>query len=162
MNSSLRARISAAIGGGAIAIATVMLSGNGGLEGREYVPYKDVVGIITVCDGHTEKDIILNKRYSDAECDALTKADLERIAKQVNPSIKVKTTETQLAAIYSFSYNVGANAFINSTMLKKLNAGDYSGACDELKRWVYAGGKKWKGLMNRRDVEYEVCTWSQR
>lgn len=162
MNSSLRARISAAIGGGAIAIATVMLSGNGGLEGREYVPYKDVVGIITVCDGHTGKDIIPNKRYSDAECDALTKADLERIAKQVNPSIKVKTTETQLAAIYSFSYNVGANAFINSTMLKKLNAGDYAGACDELKRWVYAGGKKWKGLMNRRDVEYEVCTWSQR
>ena len=162
MNSSLRARISAAIGGGAIAIATVMLSGNGGLEGREYVPYKDVVGIITVCDGHTGKDIIPNKRYSDAECDALTKADLERIAKQVNPSIKVKTTETQLAAIYSFSYNVGANAFINSTMLKKLNAGDYAGACDELKRWVYAGGKKWKGLMNRRDAEYEVCTWSQR
>lgn len=162
MNSSLRARLSVAIGGGAIAIATVMLSDNGGLEGREYVPYKDVVGIITVCDGHTGKDIIPNKRYSDAECDALTKADLERIAKQVNPSIKVKTTETQLAAIYSFSYNVGANAFINSTMLKKLNAGDYSGACDELKRWVYAGGKKWKGLMNRRDVEYEVCTWSQR
>jgi lysozyme len=162
MNSSLRARISAAIGGGAIAIATVMLSGKGGLEGREYVPYKDVVGVITVCDGHTGKDIIPNKRYSDAECDALTKADLERIAKQVNPSIKVKTTETQLAAIYSFSYNVGANAFINSTMLKKLNAGDYAGACDELKRWVYAGGKKWKGLMNRRDVEYEVCTWSQR
>lgn len=162
MNSSLRARISAAIGGGAIAIATVMLSGNGGLEGREYVPYKDVVGIITVCDGHTGKDIILNKRYSDAECDALTKADLERLAKQVNPSIKVKTTETQLAAIYSFSYNVGATAFIKSTMLKKLNAGDYAGACDELKRWVYAGGKKWKGLMNRRDVEYEVCTWSQR
>ena len=162
MNSSLRARISAAIGGGSIAIATVMLSGNGGLEGREYVPYKDVVGIITVCDGHTGNDIIINKRYSDAECDALTKADLERIAKQVNPSIKVKTTETQLAAIYSFSYNVGANAFIKSTMLKKLNAGDYAGACDALKRWVYAGGKKWKGLMNRRDVEYEVCTWSQR
>lgn len=162
MNSSLRARISAAIGGGAIAIATVMLSGKGGLEGREYVPYKDVVGVITVCDGHTGNDIIINKRYSDAECDALTKADLERIAKQVNPSIKVKTTETQLAAIYSFSYNVGANAFIKSTMLKKLNAGDYAGACDELKRWVYAGGKKWKGLMNRRDVEHEVCTWSQR
>lgn len=102
MNPSLRNKIASAIGGGAIAIATVMLRGNGGLEGREYAPYKDVVGIITVCDGHTGNDIILNKRYSDAECDALTKADLERIAKQVNPSIKVKTTETQLAAIYSF------------------------------------------------------------
>lgn len=162
LSPALRNKIASAIGGGAIAIATVMLSGNVGLEGREYDPYKDVVGIITVCDGHTGNDIIINKRYSDAECDALTKSDLERIAKQVNPSIKVKTTETQLAAIYSFSYNVGANAFIKSTMLKKLNAGDYAGACDELKRWVYAGGKKWKGLMNRRDVEYEVCTWSQR
>lgn len=162
LSPTLRNKIASVIGGGAIAIATVMLSGNGGLEGREYVPYKDVVGIITVCDGHTGNDIIINKRYSDAECDALTKADLERIAKQVNSSIKVKTTETQLAAIYSFSYNVGANAFIKSTMLKKLNAGDYVGACDELKRWVYAGGKKWKGLMNRRDIEHEVCTWSQR
>ncbi|WP_235507522.1 hypothetical protein [Citrobacter sp. CtB7.12] len=39
---------------------------------------------------------------------------------------------------------------------------DYAGACAELNRWVYAGGQKWKGLMNRRDVEYEVCTWSQK
>lgn len=161
MDSALRNKIAASIGGGAIAIATVMLSGNGGLEGREYVPYKDVVGVLTVCDGHTGSDIIPGKRYTDKECDALTRQDLNRIAAQVDRHIKVPTTETQRAAIYSFAYNVGATATINSTLLKKLNAKDYSGACSELKRWVYAGGKKWKGLMNRRDVEYEVCTWSQ-
>ncbi|MBJ8796721.1 lysozyme [Citrobacter freundii] len=161
MDSALRNKISAAIGGGAIAIATVMLSGKGGLEGREYVAYKDVVGVLTVCDGHTGGDIIPGKRYTDKECDDLTRKDLTRIAYQVDPYIKVPTSETQRAAIYSFAYNVGATATINSTLLKKLNAKDYAGACAELKRWVYAGGKKWKGLMNRRDVEYQVCTWSQ-
>lgn len=162
MEASLRNKIAAALGGGAIAIATAMLSGKDGLEGREYVPYRDVVGVLTVCDGHTGNDIVPGRRYSDVECDALTRADLQRIARQVDPHIKVPTTETQRAAIYSWAYNVGTSAVIKSTLLKKLNTGDYAGACAELKRWVYAGGQKWRGLMNRRDVEYEVCTWGQR
>lgn len=162
MDNSLRNRIAAATGAGAIAIATVMLSGKGGLEGREHVAYKDVVGVLTVCDGHTGSDIIPGKRYTDEECDALTKADLTRIAKQVDPAIKVPTTETQRAAIYSFTYNVGAAAAANSTLIKKLNLKDYDGACNELRRWTYAGGKQWKGLMNRREVEREVCLWSQK
>lgn len=162
MNLNLKSKIAAALGGGAIAIATVMLSGKGGLEGREYTAYRDVVGVITVCDGHTGSDIVWGKRYTDKECDAFTRQDLTRIASQVDPHIRVPTTETQRAAIYSFAYNVGATAAINSTLLKKLNSRDYAGACAELKRWVYAGGKKWKGLINRRDVEYEVCTWGQR
>lgn len=162
MSPALRNSIIAALGTGAVSIATVMVSGKTGLEGREHYPYKDVVGIVTVCDGHTGNDIVWGKYYSDKECDALTRKDMTRIAAQVDPHIKVQTTETQRAAIYSFAYNVGATATINSTLLKKLNAKDYAGACSELKRWVYAGGKKWKGLMNRRDVEYEICTWSQK
>jgi len=162
LSPALRNKIVAALGGGAIGIATVMLSGKDALEGREYVAYRDVVGVLTVCDGHTGSDILPGKRYTDKECDALTSTDLTRIARQVDPHIRVPVSETQRAAIYSFAYNVGATATINSTLLKKLNAKDYGGACAELKRWVYAGGKKWKGLMNRRDVEYEVCTWSQK
>lgn len=162
MSPALRNKIAAAIGGGAIAIATVMLSGKDGLEGREYVPYRDVVGVLTVCDGHTGSDINPGHRYNDAECDALTRSDLRRIARQVDPHIKVPTTETQRAAIYSFAYNVGASAAINSTLMKKLNARDYAGACNELRRWVYACGKKWRGLMNRREIEREVCMWGRR
>ncbi|HFQ8925000.1 TPA: lysozyme [Citrobacter freundii] len=162
MSPALRNSIIGALGTGAIGIATVMVSGKTGLEGREYTPYRDIVGVITVCDGHTGPDITWGKRYSDKECDALTRKDMQRIAGLIDPHIKVATTETQRAAIYSFAYNVGATATINSTLLKKLNAKDCAGACSELKRWVYAGGKKWKGLMNRRDVEYEVCTWSQK
>ncbi len=118
MSPALRNSIIATLGGGAIAIATTMLSGKDGLEGRKYEAYRDVVGVLTVCDGHTGSDIIINKRYTDKECDALTRKDLQRIASQVDPYIKVPTTETQRAAIYSFAYNVGATATINSTLLK--------------------------------------------
>lgn len=162
MSPALRNKIAAVIGSGSIAIATAVLSGNDGVEGREYTAYRDVVGVLTVCDGHTGKDIIAGKRYTDRECDALTRSDIQRIASQVDPHIKVPTTEMQKAAIYSFAYNVGATATINSTLLKKLNSRDYPGACSELKRWVYAGGKKWNGLVNRRDIEYQICTWGQK
>ena len=58
MPPSLRKAVAAAIGGGAIAIASVLItgpSGNDGLEGVSYIPYKDIVGVWTVCHGHTGK-----------------------------------------------------------------------------------------------------------
>ncbi|STE08330.1 phage lysozome [Escherichia coli] len=74
MPPSLRKAVAAAIGGGAIAIASVLItgpSGNDGLEGVSYIPYKDIVGVWTVCHGHTGKDIMLGKTYTKAECKAL-------------------------------------------------------------------------------------------
>ena len=65
MQSSLRKAVTAAIGGRAIAIASMLItgpSGNDGLEGVSYIPYKDIVGVWTVCYGHTGKDIMLGKR----------------------------------------------------------------------------------------------------
>jgi len=161
-NPRLRNRIAAAIASGAtgLAIATVMIgSGNDGLEGIEHYPYKDVVGVTTVCYGHTGKDIVWGRYYSTSDCDALLKADLVKVSKQVDPLLKVTTTEPQKAAIYSFVYNVGIGAFRDSTMLRYINQGDMPAACDQLKRWVYAGGKKWNGLISRRDVEKQVCEW---
>ncbi|HDL6671128.1 TPA: lysozyme, partial [Yersinia enterocolitica] len=110
------------------------------LEGREYVAYQDVVGVLTVCDGHTGKDIIPNKKYSDAECDALLRKDLAPVQRTVDAAVKVPLSKYQKAALYSFTYNVGQSAFAKSTLLKKLNTGDIKGACDELRRWTYAGG----------------------
>ncbi|ELC7888208.1 lysozyme RrrD, partial [Escherichia coli] len=46
-------------------------------------------------------------------------------------------------------------------LLRKINQGDIKGACDQLRRWIYAGGKQWKGLMTRREIEREVCLWGQ-
>ncbi|EIZ9889622.1 TPA: lysozyme RrrD, partial [Escherichia coli] len=97
MPPSLRKVVAAAIGGGAIAIASVLItgpSGNDGLEGVSYIPYKDIVGVCTVCHGHTGKDIMLGKTYTKAECKTLLNKDLATVARQINPYIKVDIPET--------------------------------------------------------------------
>ncbi|EBS0796802.1 lysozyme [Salmonella enterica subsp. enterica serovar Overschie] len=161
---ALRTKVKALLAGGAsaIVIAAALLGGHDGLEGRRYEPYRDVAGVLTVCDGHTGKDIIPGKRYTDAECDALLNKDLALVAARIDPLIKVSIPNSERAALYSFAYNVGTGAFARSTLLKKLNAGDRAGACNELKRWTYADGKQWKGLVTRREIEREVCTWEQK
>ena len=57
-------------------------------------------------------------------------------------------------AYVSLTYNIGGAAFCNSTLVKKLNSGDYAGACEEIKHWHFAGGKSLKGLVDRRTAEY--------
>ncbi|EHE5859243.1 TPA_asm: lysozyme, partial [Salmonella enterica subsp. enterica serovar Rough O:-:-] len=156
MNSTLRKSVLAAVGGGAIAIASVLITGptgNDGLEGVRYKPYRDVVGIWTVCYGHTGNDIMIGKTYTESECKALLNKDLNTVARQINPYIKVPIPETTRGALYSFVYNVGAGNFKTSTLLHKINQGDIKGACEQLRRWTYAGGKQWKGLITRREIE---------
>lgn len=141
-------------GAGALAIAVSMVMP---LEGVKYKPYYDVAGVLTVCYGTTGPDVIEGKAYDQEECDYFLERDLKQIERQILPMIKPALPEPTKAALYSFTYNVGVGSFSRSTLLKKLNGGDMNGACEQLKRWVYAGGRKWKGLMTRRDVEMEVC-----
>lgn len=144
----------AAAAGGLMTLTVAMVTE---FEGYDPNPYLDPIGVLTVCYGHTGPDIIPTKTYTKAECKALLEKDLAIVAKAVNPLIKVSIPDYTRAALYSFTYNVGTGAFSRSTLLKKLNAGDQTGACNELKRWIYAGGVKWKGLMTRREVEKAVC-----
>lgn len=159
ISPALRKSLIGAAGGGAIAIAAVLIPT---LEGVEYKPYRDVGGVLTVCYGHTGKDIIPGKTYSKSECDALLEKDLQPFARSVDRSVKVPANAYQKAALISFSYNVGVNAFEHSSLLRNLNAGKYAQACDGLRKWVYVDKVKVKGLMNRREVEREICNWSQK
>ena len=161
MSPKLRNSVLAAVGGGAIAIASALITGptgNDGLEGVRYDPYQDVVGVWTVCYGHTGKDIMLGKKYTEAECRALLNKDL----RQINPYIKQPIPETMRGALYSFAYNVGAGNFQTSTLLRKINQGDQKGAGDQLRVWIYAKKVVWKGLVTRREIEREVCLWGQK
>ncbi|ELC64540.1 lysozyme [Escherichia coli KTE44] len=103
MSPSLRKAVAAAIGGGAVAIASVLItgpSGDDGLEGVSYIPYKDIVGVWTVCHGHTGKDIMLGKTYTKAECKALLNKDLATVARQINPYIEVGNDSNLLIVFY--------------------------------------------------------------
>ncbi|WP_249974817.1 glycoside hydrolase family protein, partial [Escherichia coli] len=75
--------------------------------------------------------------------------------------LEIQGASLMRGALYSFVYNVGAGNFRTSTLLRKINQGDIKGACDQLRRWTYAGGKQWKGLMTRREIEREICLWGQ-
>ena len=66
-------------------------------------------------------------------------------------------TQGELDAYTSFAYNVGLGAFQTSTLLRKLKAGDRVGACNELRRWVYAKGRVLPGLVARRAAEEKMC-----
>ncbi|CAM8498832.1 lysozyme [Enterobacter asburiae] len=144
---------------GSVSIAGVLIQSQ---EGIKYTTYLDPVGIPTVCAGVTGPDVKMGKTYTKQECDALLYKHMQPAIKAVDESVKVKLNDYQKAALYSFTYNAGVGAFKSSTLLKKLNAGNTKGACDELRRWTYAGGKQWKGLVTRREIERELCNWSQK
>ena len=63
----------------------------------------------------------------------------------------------QISALVSFAFNVGVFAFQKSTMLRKINKGDYAGASEEFARWKFIeGGKESPGLVRRRAAEKEL------
>lgn len=155
--AAMRTRIIAAASGGALSIAAAMLGGGQGLEGEIHDPYRDVVGVLTVCSGITGADVIPGKHYSGAECDLLLQKHLSSTAAEVDRYIRVPVPATTRAALYSFAYNTGTHSFQTSTLLRLLNMGERRKACEQLKRWVYAGGRKFAGLVNRRNIETEVC-----
>lgn len=156
ISPALRKKIIAAAAGGSLAIAAVVIPP---LEGTEYKPYRDIGGVWTVCEGITGPDVIPGKTYTPAECDALLTKHLQPFARSVERSVKVPANAYQKAALISFSYNVGVNAFEHSSVLRNLNAGRYQQACDGLRSWVYVDRVKIKGLVNRREVEREICLW---
>lgn len=124
-------------------------------EGKRLVAYQDVAGIWTIGYGHTTAAGIPRvregMRISDKEAEDILKADLRKFEDRVSRLVKVPMTDNQFAVLVSFDFNTGA--LHKSTLLKKLNAGDYDAVPAELMKWVNAGGKRVQGLVNRRAAE---------
>lgn len=116
----------------------------------------------TCCYGHT--DAAGDPKYADTKGKKFTKAegrailskDLEAVERDVRAKVKVPVNANQLGALVSFTYNCGIGNFGKSTLLKKLNAGDYKGAAGQFKLWNKAGGKVLPGLTKRRASEAEL------
>jgi lysozyme len=125
-------------------------------EGLRQHAYHDAVGVPTICYGSTQ-GVYIGQHKTKAECDALLQQALGHFLAVIDRHVTVAMPETRRAALASFAYNVGEGAFRRSTLLRKLNAGDTVGACNELRRWVYAGGKKLRGLVRRREEERKLC-----
>lgn len=137
-------------------ISAVALVSIASYEGYRGEAYKDVAGVPTIGYGETKGVKMGQTTTPDRALVQLLKSASGH-ADQIRPLIKVPLYQHEFDAYASFAYNVGVGSFAKSTLLKKLNAGDYEGACGELKRWVYAGGKKQPGLVKRREAEYRMC-----
>lgn len=117
--------------------------------------YKDPIGIVTACAGHT-KTAVLGLPYTREKCQELLETDLVEHAEPVLKCVKRSLTVGEKAAVVSFAFNVGVGSFCSSTMARKLSAKDPT-ACMELERWVFAGGKVLPGLVKRRSIERQIC-----
>ncbi|HCR2108535.1 TPA: lysozyme [Enterobacter asburiae] len=126
-------------------------------EGCKLTAYQDSVGVWTIGYGWTQpvddKPIRAGMTIKQETADRLLKTGLVSYESDVSRLVKVGLTQGQFDALVSFTYNLGARSLSTSTLLRKLNAGDYAGAADEFLRWNKAGGKVLNGLTRRREAE---------
>lgn len=126
-------------------------------EGREYKAYPDpgskdgkpwTIGV-----GHTGPEVVEGLVWDDAQIDAGFENDSAKYEAAVDNLVTATLNQHQFDALVCLVFNIGIQAFKDSTLLRKLNAGDYSGAAAEFLRWCRNDGKKMLGLYRRRYAE---------
>ncbi|MCK7002052.1 lysozyme [Enterobacter kobei] len=126
-------------------------------EGCKLTAYQDSVGVWTIGYGWTQhvdgKPIRAGMTIKQETAERLLKTGLVSYESDVCRLVKVGLTQGQFDALVSFTYNLGARSLSTSTLLRKINAGDYATAADEFLRWNKAGGKVLNGLTRRREAE---------
>ena len=126
-------------------------------EGLRLNAYDDGVGVWTIGFGTTKYPNGIRVKKGDTctldQAKAYMQNDLKAFEQTVNSAVKVPVNQNQFDALVSLAYNIGSTAFKNSTLVKRLNEGDYKAAANQFDVWVNAGGKRMQGLVNRRTAE---------
>ena len=150
-----------------LSIAAIALSASGvvsitsseGFTSKATIPTKGDVptygyGTTRKIDGSPVRmgDTITRKQAAE-----LVNRDVSRFSAAIKRCVTVPLTQGEFDAYVSLAYNIGSGAFCKSTLVKRLNAGDYAMACAEIKRWDKMGGRVLRGLTARRDREYRMC-----
>jgi lysozyme len=148
-----------------IAIAALTLSASAlvGIavhEGYRGEAYDDGVGVQTIGFGTTE-GVKPGDRITPDRALVKLLADASRFERAVKRCAPVPMHPWEFSAFVSLAYNIGEGAFCGSTLVKRLKASDYVGACQEVLRWNRAGGRVMPGLVKRRQAEYTLCAGAQ-
>ncbi len=120
-------------------------------EGARNKAYKDSKGLWTIGVGHLikpDEQHLITATLTDEQVEDLLKSDLKWCSEAVESSVKVPLSQNQFDALYSLCFNIGGTAFKNSTVVKRINAGDLKGAADAIEMW-----NKPAVLINRRKRE---------
>lgn len=146
---------------GAIAVSASAIVGIAGYEGYRSNAYKDIGGVPTIGYGET-KGVQMGDTTTPDRALIQLLISTEKHASEIRQCIKVPLHQHEFDAYVSLAYNIGTGAFCKSTLVKKLNAGDYEGACKQILRWNKVNGKTVQGLVNRREAEYATCVGEKR
>ena len=125
-------------------------------DGAHFRAYRCPANVLTIGWGHTGhhgRRFDESSRWSQAECNEVFLEDMQGFERAVRRLVKVKLEPWQFDALVSFTYNCGEGALQKSTLLKKVNAGDFRGAALEFHKWNKGGGKVLAGLVRRRASE---------
>ena len=126
-------------------------------EGCKLKAYRCPAGILTIGYGHTSAagapEVKEGMTITQQQAEDILKADLVKYEQPVAAMVKVDLEQNQFDALVDFAYNAGVGALKTSTLLKKINAGDFDAVPDELMKWTKGGGKVLPGLVRRRQAE---------
>lgn len=130
-------------------------------EGLELTSYRDPVGIWTVGYGTTSNagigvSVGADMRITEEKAEEWLMAAMQLFANEIRPLFTVQPNANQFGAMLSLAYNIGTTAFAKSTCLRRFNSGDARGAAEALTWFNKAGGKKLRGLVRRREAEYDL------
>lgn len=125
-------------------------------EGYRDNAYLDSVGVPTIGFGET-KGVEMGQKTNPTRALSQLLESADEHAKGMGACIQVPIYQHEYDAYTSLTYNIGVGNFCRSTLVKKLNAKDYEGACKEILRWNKAGGQVLPGLTIRRQQEYKKC-----
>jgi lysozyme len=125
-------------------------------EGFSGTAYDDGVGMQTIGFGTTE-GVKPGDRITVERALVRLGADVGKYAEAVKRCAPVPMYQYEFDAAVQITYNIGVSAFCGSTIAKRFNAGDYSGACDAFLMWNKARGKVLRGLVKRREAERRLC-----
>lgn len=158
----MRARIAI----GALALSASGLVGIALQEGYTDTAVVPVKGDVPTIGFGTTGGVKMGDTTTPPKALARALTDVQKFEGALKTCVAVPLHQYEYDAYVSFSYNVGAGAFCGSSLVKKLNAGDYPGACAELLRWTYFQGKNCAapenarlcgGVATRRQAEYRQC-----
>jgi len=131
-------------------------------EGCELEAYQDAVGVWTIGYGHI-KGVKEGMSITKQQAEEMLLEELIEYENYVLEAVNHQLDQCMFDALVSWTYNLGPSNLNASTMLKVLNAGDYDGVPEQIKRWNKAGGKVLTGLVRRREAEallFEGKDWS--
>jgi lysozyme len=107
----------------------------------------------TIGYGHTGPEVHAGMTITQEQAEELLVQDVKRAVADVNAKLTVEVTQEEFDALVDFAFNCGCGNLNNSTLLKKVNAGDFQGAAHEFEKWDMAAGKHMAGLLRRRQAE---------